>query len=82
MARADYRVVKTLAQTVFLVDENRGGTSVTNDAEAVVAEVLEQYDPTCRIVYRDTMGNWDELAHDGESFIDFLPWLGPVPEIA
>lgn len=75
MARADYEVVEVVADLVFLVDLDRGGRSVTNDAEAVVAEMLAMH-PGRRVVYRDSRGRWDELCHDGRAFVGFAPWQG------
>lgn len=46
------------------------GRSVTNAAENVVTWLLSMY-PGRRFIYRDTMGQWDELAHDGKSFTGF-----------
>jgi hypothetical protein len=52
------------------------GVSITNAAEEVVAELevlfgddLAHY----RIIYRDTMGFWDGLAHLGDRFLGFVP---------
>lgn len=57
---------------VFIVD-NDVGMSITNDAEAVVEDVLRQY-PDHRIIYRDTMGQWDELVHWNGKFSVFKPY--------
>ena len=54
-------------------DRNRGAMSVTNDAEGVTAEVAGQY-PGKRIVYLDSMDQWDELCHDGGRFLGFKPY--------
>jgi len=56
---------------VWIVDLNRG-SSVTNDAERVVAELNDRF-PGFRIIYRDSMGNWDELKHDNGKFTGFKP---------
>lgn len=77
MARADYEVIGASSDVVYLVDLDEGGKSVTNDAEAVVSEVAAEY-PECRIVYRDTMGRWDELVHTDGIFEDFKPWSGQI----
>jgi hypothetical protein len=66
---AEFDITKVLPEAVFLVDNDQG-MSVTNDAEAVVEEVLSQY-PVRRIFYRDTQGEWDELRHDGTQFMSF-----------
>ena len=44
--------------------------SVTNDAEHVVAEVVKQHGNKA-IVYRDTAGQWDILAHTNGMFTGF-----------
>ena len=77
MSRASYDVVKVTEDTIYLVDKNRG-MSVTNDAESVVAEVVNEHGDK-RVVYRDSMGNWDELEHERGKFKDFAPYRGPSP---
>lgn len=75
MLRASYsvdRVVSTPERMVFIVD-NDVGMSITNDAEAVVEDVLAKY-PYHRIIYRDTMGQWDELLHWNGKFAGFKPY--------
>lgn len=54
---------------VFIIDENIG-MSITNDAEAVVADVVSKY-PNHRIIYKDTDGSWDELLHWNGRFTGF-----------
>lgn len=77
MARATYDVVRVTEDTIFLVDRNYG-MSVTNDAENVVAEVVGEYGDK-RVVYRDSMGRWDELVHTNGSFGCFAPYRGASP---
>lgn len=53
-------------------DLNDGATSVTNDAEGVVAwlhrnKALDDR----RLIYEDTDGVWDELVHSGGTFLGF-----------
>lgn len=79
MARADYEIISASGETLYLIDLDLGNRSVTNDAEAVVAEVLASH-PGKQIVYRDTQGRWDELRHDGCAFQGFAPWQGYVPK--
>ena len=55
---------------VYIIDGNTGDMSVTNDAEAVT-KFLNQIYNNYRIIYRDTMGNWDELVHDFGTFKEF-----------
>lgn len=52
------------------------GISITNAAAEVVAELATLFGDdltTMRIIYRDTMGVWDGLAHQGSRFIAFVP---------
>lgn len=55
---------------VWIVDEDKGNMSVTNDAERVVQAVLEVF-PNYRIVYRDSEGNWNELHHKNGYFTGY-----------
>jgi hypothetical protein len=71
----DFEVVKVQAAPpmVWIVDLDLAGRrSVTNDAEAVCALLQRSY-PNHRIIYMDSMGLWDELAHDRGWFIGFRP---------
>lgn len=78
MARATYSVLRVTDEVVTLEDLD-GRVSVTNDAEAVVEEVLKAHGAHTaagelrRIHYYDTMGNLDELVHDGHHFTGFAP---------
>ena len=69
---SDWHVVKSDSEKriVWIVDEDRGGKSVTNDAHNVIAMLQADY-PDYRIIYRDSMGNWDELCHVGECFTGY-----------
>jgi len=60
MSKADFKVVSTEEDRVFLIDLDTGSRSVTNDAEAVAAEIRAEYG-NIRIIYRDATGNWDEI---------------------
>lgn len=64
--------------TVFIVDDDAGGMSVTNAAELVCEQCFEQFGDR-RIVYRDTESRWDELVHDHGHFLRFWPYHGEVP---
>lgn len=70
----DFEVVKVSASPpmVWIVDLDAGRRSVTNDAEAVCTLLQRSY-PNHRIIYRDSSGDWDELAHDRGWFIGFRP---------
>lgn len=74
--KASVTITKVTPDKVFLID-NDIGRSVTNDAEAVVAHIYNQF-PNRRIIYRDTMGQWDELAHNHGIFTNFLPYREDV----
>lgn len=80
MINATYRVVEVSDEIVFIEDlaNQTQSKSVTNDAEAVVAQLNEQY-PHKRIVYKDTMGSWDELVHVHGLFVYFSPYSERVP---
>jgi hypothetical protein len=76
--RAHYRIATVTPVAVLIIDLDDGATTVTNDAEAVVAGILELYpqpaehsDKPRRIVYRDTEGDWSELLHDGTKFTGY-----------
>ena len=82
--RSDFRIVKVTNGKIFIEDLNLGHLSVTNDAEAVVDSVCDwaksvggETDP--RIIYRDSDGKWDELAHTGGAFTGFLPYNEDLP---
>ena len=71
---ADFSVEYVNEDFVLIKDKNLGNRSVTNDAEAVVDMVLQEY-PDRRIFYIDSCGFTDELCHDGEKFTDFHPGI-------
>lgn len=52
--------------------------TVTNDADAVVADLLatSRVNRSGRIYYFDSCGEPNELRHDGTRFIGFGPWSG------
>ena len=60
---------------VLVIRDAGTGMTVTNDAEAVVAFLLE-HKALCegrRLLYFDSEGNLDEILHDGEKFTGFAP---------
>ncbi len=69
---AQYRIVRVTDDFVWVEDVGTSCRSVTNDAEAVVAELAAQYGER-RIIYKDSMGEWDELKHNGATFTGFAP---------
>lgn len=74
MARAKYNVLQSLDHFIIIEDLNQG-VSITNDAEAVVKEVVDLYGDK-RIRYYDTDGRFDELVHNHSQFVDFIPVTG------
>jgi len=74
-SRSNYSTVAIDHEFVYIQDCN-GPVSVTNDAEAVVMELVDAY-PGKRIMYEDSDGQWDELVHDGNQFVDFRPGHPP-----
>jgi hypothetical protein len=72
-----WSIHKETDDTIFIID-NDDGRTVTNDAERVVFELWNQYGDR-RIVYRDTMGNWDELVHDEGVFKRYAPYKEAAP---
>jgi len=80
MKRAAYRVIGKDFQNDFkaiLIEDCNGPLSVTNDAEAVVEDLIASGYKDYRIIYKDSMGQWDELLHDGKRFVDFGPGYTP-----
>ena len=63
---------------VVLIEDLNGPMSVTNDAEAVVRELIASGWGAYRFMYKDSMGNWDELLHDGKQFTGFGPGYNPT----
>lgn len=61
---------------VRVCDMDDGCRSVTNDAEHVVRNILAHLRQVAElrlpIVYEDTDGRWDQLAHDGVQFTGFV----------
>jgi len=64
LRKCEYRVLKHSDGIVFIEDTKKG-MSLTNDAERVCQEVNKDY-PNCRIIYKDTIGRWDEIVYDGK----------------
>ena len=69
---------------ILVVDETGelGGRSVTNAAEQVIEYLSERLTDhegggmpfdAYRVLYRDTIPQWDELEHDGAKFTGFAP---------
>lgn len=80
-ARALYVIVRGRgagAQSPLVIRDLDGPVSVTNDAEAVVEDLVAQghLPEGRRLFYYDTDGCYDELLHAGGRFTGFRP--GPV----
>lgn len=75
--RAHYYVHAVTPDCIWIIDKDDGAMSVTNDAEAVVAEVVTNHGDL-PIMYRDSEGRWDQLVHRQGHFIDFAPGRAPV----
>lgn len=69
MTRARYIILRVTDVYVLIQDLNIG-MSVTNDAEAVVAEILSHHPGKC-IYYYDTENQLAELCHHDGKFIGF-----------
>lgn len=72
--RAAYTVLWPGEEAIFILDED-GPVSVTNDAAAVVAELVAAHGDR-PIFYRDTMRMWSELQHLAGVFTGFGCWNG------
>jgi hypothetical protein len=57
---------------IRIADLNAGKMSITNDAEAVVKDVVGKYGQVL-IEYIDTNGNVDRLVHQQGVFVSFAP---------
>jgi len=69
---AKYRIVGASTAFIWIEDIGTDCRSVTNDAEAVVAALVADYGDR-RIIYKDSMGRWDELVHRGPVFTGYAP---------
>lgn len=86
--KAQFGVVKQDREhnIVFIEDiaNYTGGTTITNDAEAVFQHWARVFGPDVRVVYKDTEGEWWEIVRNtafgwtkGDT-IGFRPWHGLV----
>lgn len=73
--RAQFDIVKSDAASITIRDVGRGCISVTNDAEAVVREMHDDFGLGARrLFYHDSTDQVDELVHDGAGrFLQFAP---------
>ena len=77
MTRADYKIVRANADELVIRDVGVGCMSVTNDAEAVVMELVRSGLDGRRLLYYDTEGELDELVVKDGKFAGFA--RGPRP---
>jgi len=77
MTRAHYSIHRYAPELIALVDEFDPAMptmTLTNDAEAVIAELAgEGILGDRRVLYRDTEGWWDEILVKGGRFAGFAP---------
>lgn len=75
--RAEY-TWRLEGDVLVLIDKNQGGLSVTNDAEAVIQDLVRLgYNvDALRIIYRDTEWRWDGLLTKDGKFAGFRPIRG------
>ena len=73
--RAAFAIVRDTDAYLLIRDEDLGGRSVTNDAEAVVAYLLKEGRiwPGKALFYFDSDGEPGELVFDKRGFRDFAP---------
>ena len=78
MRQSDFAVIEEKAGVLFIIDLNLGGMSVTNDAERVFewCQYYHGHGKGIRVVYRDSEGEWSEMARDEGGWIEFKPWNG------
>lgn len=77
LATVCYRVELLADDVIALVDENYpvpSGRTLTNDAEAVIADLARaRLLDRRRVIYRDSDGFWDEMLVRGGRFVGFAP---------
>ena len=79
--KAQYRIIGhdwIRNECSVLIEDLNGPMSVTNDAEAVVQDILLRGYLRSRILYRDSAGQWGELIHNGQKFTGFGPGYTPT----
>jgi hypothetical protein len=70
-----YRVLSRDENRILIQDtsENKMCSSVTNAAEDVIKDLVTKQliNKDVRVFYVDTLGNTDELCHNGQSFTGY-----------
>jgi hypothetical protein len=55
---------QTYGNVIAVIDHDQG-RSVTNDADAVIAQLAQKFDLSqYRVIYKDTRGIWDQMQVD------------------
>ena len=68
------RFIARIEDGAIVIEDQRNGRSVTNDAELVIADLHERgFDLSLPVIYRDSLGRWDGLAVRGGHFTGFYP---------
>ena len=79
MHHSDWDIVSVERDRVFVIDLNLGNLSVTNDAEAVWDRLQRLY-PGRRLIYRDSLGDWDEIVMGKRARCSFIPYREYLPK--
>jgi hypothetical protein len=62
---------QTYGNVIAVIDHDQG-RSVTNDAEAVIAQLAQKFDLSqYRVIYKDTRGIWDQMLVDRTGLAGF-----------
>jgi hypothetical protein len=71
-ARSCY-TCELVSDVIVIEDLDRGGKSVTNDADEIVHDLAENgFDLSCyRVIYKDSMGIFDEIVIRAGRFVGF-----------
>jgi hypothetical protein len=76
----DFDVAGVVDDKLFIIDLDLGNRSVTNDAENVARWAQENYRGK-RLIYRDSMGRWDEIVINMHNAVTFVPFTEDVPQV-
>jgi len=83
-AKPNYKIISGDGEKVFIVDLGSGNISVTCGAANVCRDIEKSLTGSRQIIYRDLLGNWDEIKStkfpNGALKIKFVPYEGKVPE--
>jgi len=67
---------------IYILEDKGKSTSITNNAKDVIKEICANYGnipDNAVVVYRDTLGTWDELKVIDGKFSEYKP-LGAITE--